>query len=111
MTFTLDGFDLSAFVANTLKEDLGPTGRDVTSEAVIPADAIFTGVMDARHDCVVVGLPIAEAFFRALDPTVEIELLAKEGEAVAGASGVRSYLARGRKRSRSPWKQAPNVAR
>ena len=96
MTFTLDGFDLSAFVANTLKEDLGPTGRDVTSEAVIPADAIFTGVMDARHDCVVVGLPIAEAFFRALDPTVEIELLAKEGEAVAGGRDIMRLRGLGR---------------
>ena len=36
MTFTLDSFDLDAFVDSTLAEDLGPTGRDVTSEAVIP---------------------------------------------------------------------------
>ena len=35
--FTLEGFDLDAFVASTLAEDLGPDGRDVTSEAVIPA--------------------------------------------------------------------------
>ena len=84
MTFQLDGFDLAAFIASTLAEDLGPTKRDVTSEAVIPAGGIFTGVMDARHDCVVAGLPIAEAFFRHLDPSVEIELLAEEGQAVSG---------------------------
>src|SRR3546814_10431921 len=40
MTFALPGFDLDAFVASTLAEDLGPDGRDVTSEAVIPADAM-----------------------------------------------------------------------
>lgn len=96
MTFSLDGFDLAAFVANTLAEDLGPTGRDVTSEAVIPADAIFTGVMDARHDCVVVGLPIAEAFFRSLDPSVAIELLAEEGQAVSGGTDIMRLRGKGR---------------
>lgn len=96
MTFVLDGFDLPAFIASTFAEDLGPTGRDVTSEAVIPADAIFTGVMDARHDCVVAGLLIAEAFFRKLDPSVEIELLAEEGEAVAGGADIMRLRGRGR---------------
>jgi nicotinate-nucleotide pyrophosphorylase (carboxylating) len=83
MTFVLDRFDLDAFVAATLAEDLGSPPRDVTSESVIPADARFTGVMDSRDAIVVTGLPIAEAFFRALDPAVEIELLVGEGEAAA----------------------------
>jgi nicotinate-nucleotide pyrophosphorylase (carboxylating) len=82
MSFSLEGVDLDAFVAATLAEDLGPTGRDVTSESVIPADARFAGVMDSRDAIVVAGLPIAEAFFRKLDPNMEIELLAAEGEAV-----------------------------
>ncbi|MDZ7588008.1 MAG: carboxylating nicotinate-nucleotide diphosphorylase [Parasphingorhabdus sp.] len=86
MTFALDDFDLDAFVAAVLAEDLGPPHRDVTSEAVIPADAIFTGVMDVRHDAVIAGLPIAAAFFRALDPDVEIELLVGEGDAVAAGA-------------------------
>ncbi len=83
MTFALDRLDLDAFVAATLAEDLGSPPRDVTSESVIPADARFTGVMDSRDAFVVAGLPIAEAFFRALDPAVEIELLVGEGEAAA----------------------------
>ncbi len=83
-TFQLAGFDLDAFVAATLAEDVG-TG-DVTANAVIPADAVFDGVMDSRDAVIVAGLPIAAAFFRALDPAVEIELLAGEGEAVAAGS-------------------------
>lgn len=86
MTFTLDHFDLVAFVASTLSEDLGRTGRDVTSESVIPADAIFTGVMDARHDAVIAGLPIAEAFFRDLDPDCTVEILVAEGDRVAAGA-------------------------
>ncbi len=89
MTFSLPGFHLDAFVAATLAEDLGERG-DITSEAVIPADARFTGVMDSREAIVVAGLPIAEAFFRALDPEVEIERLAEEGASVkAGADLLR----------------------
>ena len=83
MTFSLPGFDLAAFVAATLAEDLGPSGRDVTSESVIPADTHFAGVMDSRDAIIVAGLPIAEAFFRALDPAMEIDLLASDGEMVA----------------------------
>ncbi len=83
MAFHLDRFDLDAFIANTLAEDLGSPPRDVTSESVIPAEARFTGVMDSRDAITVAGLPIAEAFFRALDPLVEIERLVGEGEAAA----------------------------
>lgn len=86
MTFTLAGFDLDRFVRETLAEDLGEGlpggGRDVTSESVIPADARFSGVMDSRDPIVVAGLPIAAAFFRALDPDMVIELLVGEGDEV-----------------------------
>jgi nicotinate-nucleotide pyrophosphorylase (carboxylating) len=89
MRFDLPGFDLDRFVRETLAEDLGEAG-DITSEAVIPADARFTGVMDSREAIVAAGLPLAEAFFRALDPGVEIERLAEEGGAVeAGADLLR----------------------
>lgn len=83
MIFHLPGFDLDAFVRETLAEDLGEGlpggGRDVTSESVIPAEARFSGVMDTRDAIVVAGLPVAAAFFRALDPEMRIEILVKEG--------------------------------
>ena len=84
--FTLPGFDLDTFVTATLEEDLGVGlpggGRDVTSESVIDADARFSGVMDSRDAITVAGLPIAGAFFRKLDPTMEIEILVEEGAQV-----------------------------
>ncbi|WP_373488651.1 carboxylating nicotinate-nucleotide diphosphorylase [Blastomonas sp.] len=82
------GFDIGAFVSATLAEDLGPDGRDVTSESVIPADARFTGVMDARHTIVVAGLPIAAAFFRALDPGCEVEPLVEEGAHIGAGTDI-----------------------
>ena len=85
-SFAIPGFNLAVFVAATLAEDLGigwpGGGHDVTSESVIPAGARFAGVMDSRDAIVVCGLPLAEAFFRALDPAVEIELLHSEGAVV-----------------------------
>ena len=86
MTFHIPQFDLDAFVRATLAEDLGPSGRDVTSESVIPADVRFAGVMDSRDAIVVAGLPIAVAFFRALDQTMEIETLVDEGQQVAAGT-------------------------
>jgi nicotinate-nucleotide pyrophosphorylase (carboxylating) len=84
--FMLAGFDLAQFVAATLAEDLGTGlpggGRDVTSESVIPAEARFTGVMDSRDAIVVAGLPIAEAFFRHLDPGCVVDCLVAEGQSV-----------------------------
>ena len=86
MPLELPGFDLDAFVRDTLAEDLGVglpgAGHDITSESVIPAEARFTGVMDSRDAIVVAGLPVAEAFFHALDPAMEIEHLVQDGDAV-----------------------------
>ncbi|MCE2829345.1 MAG: carboxylating nicotinate-nucleotide diphosphorylase [Sphingomonadales bacterium] len=97
MAFELSGFDLLQFVAATLAEDLGPTGRDVTSESVIPADACFSGVMDSRDAITVAGLPIAAAFFRHLDPEIEIEHLIEDGQQVS--SGADLMRIRGKARA------------
>jgi nicotinate-nucleotide pyrophosphorylase (carboxylating) len=88
--FALPGFDLAAFVRATLDEDLGVGlpggGHDVTAESVIPAEARFAGVMDSRDAVVVAGLPVAAAFFRALDPAIAIEILVEEGSQVPAGS-------------------------
>jgi len=91
-SFAIPGFDLASFVRATLDEDLGASlpggGHDVTSESVIPAKARFSGVMDSRDAIVVAGLPIAAAFFRVLDPSTEIELLAQEGAEVPAGTDI-----------------------
>src|SRR3546814_7942374 len=42
--------------------------------------------MDSRDAITVAGLPIAERFFRALDPAMEIEILVEEGAEVAAGT-------------------------
>jgi nicotinate-nucleotide pyrophosphorylase (carboxylating) len=96
MVFSINDFDMGRFVSATLAEDLGPDSRDVTSESVIPAEARFDGVMDARHPIVVAGLPIAEAFFRALDPDCTVKLLVDEGAVVEAGTDVLSVSGKAR---------------
>jgi nicotinate-nucleotide pyrophosphorylase (carboxylating) len=93
--FDIPGFDLDAFVRATLAEDLGE-GGDITSAAVIPADARFAGVMDGRDAIVVAGLPIAAAFFRALDPSVEVEMPVADGDQVAAGTDLMRLTGRAR---------------
>ena len=85
--FALERFDLERFVAATLAEDLGERG-DITSAAVIPAEARFRGVMSSRDDIVVAGLGVAAAFFRALDPDSELEPLVSDGDKVPAGTNI-----------------------
>ena len=81
----IPGFDIDDFVKRALAEDLGE-GGDVTSNATISAEARFSAALAAREQLVVAGLDVAEAFFRKLDPAVEVEKLASDGDRVeAGA--------------------------
>jgi nicotinate-nucleotide pyrophosphorylase (carboxylating) len=76
-----EGFDIDEFVRCVLNEDLG-AGGDLTSTATIAEDARFSAEMNARQEMVVAGLEIASGFFRALDPNVQIEMPAKDGDRV-----------------------------
>lgn len=86
---------LDRFVQSTLTEDLGTAG-DITSASVIPAEARFRAVMDSREAISVAGLPIAEAFFRALDPDATIEILVGEGAQVPGGTDLMRIEGRAR---------------
>ena len=73
------GFDLDAFVRSTLAEDLG-SGGDVTSQAVIPADARLAAEMVSRDAVTMAGLAIGAAFFQALDPSAALTMQVADGE-------------------------------
>ena len=74
-----EDFRLDEFVRAVLAEDLG-IGGDVTSNATIDADARFAAEMNCRQAITVAGIDIAAAFFRELDPDVEIEMPVEDGE-------------------------------
>jgi nicotinate-nucleotide pyrophosphorylase (carboxylating) len=70
-------------IAAALAEDLGLAG-DITTNALIPVDAISEATLALREDGRIAGLPLAIAAFQALDPEISVERHAEEG-AMAGA--------------------------
>ena len=73
---------LEPVVHAALLEDLGRAG-DVTSHAVLSADAQMTAELRAREPGVAAGLDCAVLAFELMDPSLEIEQLAPDGARVA----------------------------
>lgn len=69
------------FIESALAEDVG--SGDITSQAVIPEDSIFQGVMSAREEMVLAGLPIALEVFGTLDRSAVLEPLVADGDLIA----------------------------
>jgi nicotinate-nucleotide pyrophosphorylase (carboxylating) len=63
-----------------LAEDLGP--GDVTSDAIVPAEAKAAAEIVAKSECVVSGLPVARRVFELLDPALSWEEHARPGSKV-----------------------------
>jgi nicotinate-nucleotide pyrophosphorylase (carboxylating) len=86
-------------VALALEEDA--VRRDVTTTALVPADQQGQGVIVAKGAGVIAGLPVAEAVFAAVDPSLSFEPLLAEGDRaspgqeVARAKGAAASILRG----------------
>jgi nicotinate-nucleotide pyrophosphorylase (carboxylating) len=63
----LSSEELDGKLREFLAEDLRP-GGDVTTDAIVPFNAIATAEIVAKSDCVVSGLPAARRVFELLDP-------------------------------------------
>ena len=64
-----------------LAEDFGRAG-DITSQATIPAGTQARAVMAARQAGVVSGVRVAARVFELVDPTLNIAMLASDGDAL-----------------------------
>jgi len=82
---------LRRLAENALMED--QAWHDVTTEALVPPEQMGKGVIVAKAEGVLAGLPMAEAVFKAIDPSLTWRPLAAEGarlspgEAVAEVEG------------------------
>lgn len=68
-------------VRAALAEDLGRAG-DITTDSIIPADAVATARIAARKDGRVAGLEAALIAFRLLDPAVSVTVERADGDDV-----------------------------
>jgi nicotinate-nucleotide pyrophosphorylase (carboxylating) len=71
---------LERIVHAALAEDIG--AGDVTTEATVSADSVGTAAVLVKEPGVVCGLRVAETTFRALDPEVQFEAFAADGDLV-----------------------------
>ena len=73
-----------AIIKNALAEDIGE--GDITSRAVVDADARWSGRITARARGVVAGLGIAARTFALVHPATKIELAVPDGSRVEAGS-------------------------
>ncbi len=75
--------DFSVFnnlVQQALSEDVG--AGDITTIALIPEEERAEAIIVARQRLAVAGLPLAEMVFTALDPEINCDIEAREGDLV-----------------------------
>jgi len=77
---TLFRSEILACLKRALEEDIG--SGDVTTEAIVPADAILRGQIVAKQAGVIAGLDVAEEVFRLLDGRIEFTAAVAEGSVV-----------------------------
>lgn len=68
-----------------IEEDLGKDHLDITTESVIPADVTATASFLFKQNCVVAGLNLMPEIFKRFDPSIKIEMLAKDGQSIENA--------------------------
>jgi len=87
--------DVGRIVAAALSEDIGP--GDITTSLLIPEDKTAEGVITAEEEIVLAGVQVAEEVFRTLDPGVEFEAFAADGDLLK--SGDKILHVRGKARA------------
>ncbi len=76
----VSGQQVLSIVRRALKEDL-PWG-DITTEALVPAEACSRGLFIVKNDGVVCGLAVVGAVFRELDPSLVFQARVHDGQQV-----------------------------
>ena len=74
--------DVERVLKAAFAEDLDAAG-DITSDTVIPPEVRFSGVMEAREECIIAGLPVAQRAFRMLSGDVHFAPEVNDGAEVA----------------------------
>nr|WP_295825594.1 carboxylating nicotinate-nucleotide diphosphorylase [uncultured Azospirillum sp.] len=82
-------------VRAALAEDLGRAG-DITTDSIIPADAVATARIAARKDGRVAGLEAALIAFRLLDPAISVTVERADGDDVAPGGTIASLTGKAR---------------
>lgn len=74
-------------VRSALLEDLGRAG-DITTDAIVPADATATMVLATRQPGVIAGIDVAALAFELIGPSVEFTVIHPDGAAVSAGDAI-----------------------
>ena len=78
---------LEPLVRAALLEDLGRSG-DITTDAVVPADAVARVAMVARQPGVIAGLDLARLAFELIDPAIAFSVSRPDGSRVEASETI-----------------------
>jgi nicotinate-nucleotide pyrophosphorylase (carboxylating) len=73
-------------IEEAIREDVGP--GDLTSQAIVPPEALAAGTFMAREAGVLAGAPLLAPAFRQLDPSVAVALSLHDGDALAPGDAI-----------------------
>lgn len=80
----LSASELDEALRRFLAEDVGR--GDVTTDSIVPEDAVADADIVAKSDCVVSGLSVSRRVFELLDPALSWEDLVRAGSSAAAAT-------------------------
>jgi nicotinate-nucleotide pyrophosphorylase (carboxylating) len=63
-----------------LEEDIG--SGDITTMTTIPEDRQGVGIIHVKEDGILAGIPVAEAVFRVVDPSLSFRAVRQDGERI-----------------------------
>lgn len=73
--------EVDAVLELALREDIG--SGDVTTQSIVPEDAVLTGALCAKGTGVISGIGLSGAVFQKLDPNCEWEEMVCDGDRVS----------------------------
>jgi nicotinate-nucleotide pyrophosphorylase (carboxylating) len=86
---------IEPIVRAALLEDLGRAG-DLTTDTIVPAEAVARGTFGARKGGIVAGLDVARMAFHLLDPAVVFEISRADGSAIGAGEIIASVSGKAR---------------
>jgi nicotinate-nucleotide pyrophosphorylase (carboxylating) len=96
MTSMITNAHIDRLIDLAYDEDLGPSG-DITTQATVLPETRAEGAVKAKEPLVLCGVDVFRRVFERLDPSVELDVLAKDGDEIANGTFV--IKARGRAHS------------
>ncbi|OKP86992.1 carboxylating nicotinate-nucleotide diphosphorylase [Paenibacillus sp. P32E] len=72
--------ELVQMIKGWLHEDVG--SGDITSRTTIPAGHESKGIIHAKEDGIICGVPVAELVFEVVDPSLVFTAMVQEGQAI-----------------------------